>query len=158
MRALFSILFLAMFSSIYSCQLKVKKTEKIKVDSIKRPNPVKPVSKARIDSDKYADSAMTVVENLPEIKALSDRFNKENKHTSHHFALNVAQGPGKDFKYYWVRAGEDTHDHFAAYEHFYVDPKDFTIYYYDVVSGSVMTIDQWRKSGKDKWYKKKKPY
>ena len=154
MRALLSIIFLGIIFTTYSCEFKVKKTVKIKVDSIEKPKPVKTILKAEADSERFADSAMDVVGNLPEVKNLAARFNKENSDTSHHFAMNVPQGPGKDFKYYWVRVGEDTPDHFATWEHFYVDPKDFTVYYYDVLSDSVMTINQWRKSGKDKWYKK----
>jgi hypothetical protein len=155
MRTLISIIFIATIFAMSSCQSKVKKTVSIKVDSIQKPKQVMPASKAQVDSDKYADSAMDVVEKLPEVKYLLARFNKENKDTTHHFALNVPKAPGKDFKYYWVRVGEDTPDHFATYEHFYVDPKDFTVYYYDVTSDSVLTIDQWRKSGKDDLYKKR---
>jgi len=129
---------------------------KIKADSIEKPKRIKPMTKVGgADSDRYVDSAMSVVWDLPEVKNLSRWFYKQQPDTSHHFALDVPDGPHKDFNYYWVRVGEDTPDHFGTYENFCVSSKDFTVYHYNESGDSVITIDQWRKSGKDKWYKKK---
>jgi len=154
MKALLSFILLTVIFAICSCQTKVKKIVNIKSDSIQKPKPINRISKAEADSDKYVDSAMTAVEKLPEIRNLRIWFYNMKPDTSHHFALNVPEGPRKDLNYYWVRVGEDTPDHFGTYENFYVDAKSFTVYY-GVEQDSMLTIKQWRKSGKDKWYKKR---
>ncbi len=154
MRTLLSILFLAMIFAAYSCQLKVKKTVKIKVDSIEKPIMVEPISKAKPDSDKKADSALDVVSKLSEVDNLRRWFYRQKPDTSHHFALDVPDIPYIDFNFYRVRVGENTPDHFGVFEDFYVNANDFGVYHLNESRDAIISIAQWRKSGKDKWYKK----
>lgn len=145
---------------ICSCHSKANKTDRKAIDTPGKTVLAKQLLKAKADTERYEDSALTVVEKLPEVKTLKARFDKQNLDTSHHFALLLGRKPDTSFKYYWVEVGDDTPVRFETYENFYVDPKSFIVYYdyYDVVSDSVsvLTIDQWRKSGKDYLYKKKR--
>ena len=124
-------------------------------------NPRKAVSKSKIDvnesskaitdNDKNDSVAMAQIETLPEYKHLLTWHNKTNKDTSRHIAVLVEERPKKGSNYYQVTVGEDMPDHFVAMMHFYVDAKDQSIKYLDVETDSLITLKQWRNSGKDEW-------
>ena len=100
------------------------------------------------DSIKNDSIAMAQIEKLPEFKKLRERFNNLNHDTSNHFLVMVAEEPDTALKYYWVKVGEANPNSFHAWAHFYVDPKNLAVSYYDTVSDSLFTLEEWRKSGK----------
>jgi len=109
--------------------------------------------KTAVDSNKNDSIAMAQVEQLPEFNNILKWYQQENKDTSRHISVVIAQEPVKGFGYYWVKIGEDTPDHFVDMEHFYVDTAHLAVHYLDIEVDSVLTLDQWRKSGKDRWLK-----
>jgi hypothetical protein len=109
--------------------------------------------KTAADSDKNDSIAIAQVQQLPEFNRIFKWCQTTNKDTSRHFAVTIGQEPSEGFNNYWIRIGEDTPDHFVDIEQFYVDSKNLSVHYLDPVTDSAMTIEQWRKSGKDKWVK-----
>jgi hypothetical protein len=95
---------------------------------------------------------MAQVENLPEYKALKRQFLKLNHDTSNHFAVLLAARPNSSIRYYSVKLGENNAYRFHTWEQFYVDPKNLTITYYDIISDSVLTLNQWRKTKEYRQY------
>ena len=99
--------------------------------------------------DEKTDSVVqSLIERLPEFKILDARF-KKKLDLSHHLTLFTTQRPDSSFKFYWVQAGDDNPDRFEPWYNFYVNLKDSTVLFYDTVSDSILTMQQWRKSGKD---------
>jgi hypothetical protein len=102
-------------------------------------------------NDKNDTLAILQVKELPEVKEL-DRRITFNRDTTHYIVLTVEKRPDSKFKYYKVLVGDKGRDTFQPIFYFYVDPKKFSVFYYDAPSDSVFTLEQWRKSGKD-WIK-----
>lgn len=92
--------------------------------------------------------AMVQIEKLPEYKILLKQFHKLNHDNSNHFVVMLAARPNSSFKYYWIKLGEDNPNRFHEWAHFYVKTKNMAVYYYDTASDSILTLKQWRKSGK----------
>jgi hypothetical protein len=109
--------------------------------------------KTMADSDKNDSLAMAQVEQLPEFNNMLKWYQQANKDTSRHISVIISQEPTKGFGYYWVKVGEDAPGHFTDMEHFYVDTAHLAVHYLDMEYDSVLTLSQWRKSGKDKWLK-----
>lgn len=99
--------------------------------------------------DEKTDSSVnSLIERLPEFKNLELRF-KEKLDLSHHLALFSNRRPSAGFRFYEMQAGDDNPDRFEPMYDFYVDLKDSAVFFHDTISDSVLTISQWRKSGKD---------
>lgn len=104
--------------------------------------------KTTADSDRNDSIAIAQVDNLPEVKNLMKSFKKTNKDTTVHMAVLLAQRPDKSLNYYWIKVGMDGPYMFQTLMHFYVDPKDLSVRYYDPASDSTFTLAEWRKSSK----------
>jgi len=91
------------------------------------------------EEENTRDSAKTIKEKITkEILALPEmKFKKA--------AIRIESEPTDDEPYYTVRGGTDTEDHFATSHWFrvYTTPK-FEIKYYDVVSDTEMTLEEYR--------------
>lgn len=112
-----------------------------------------PPKLATPDSERNDSIAFAQIEKLREYERMQKSFDKTNKDTAYHFRILLHQEPEKGFKYYWMTVGEDGPYMFHTWEHFYVNAHDWSVYHYDTTSDSTLTIDQWRKSGKDGWMK-----
>jgi hypothetical protein len=130
-------IFLILSGLIFSCKQNAKSQSGLH----------KRVPNKEIDEKK--DSVATaLVECLPEFKNLGLRF-KKTLNSSHHLALLITQRPESSFKFYCVQAGDDNPDRFEPLYNFYVNLKDSSVFFYDTVADSVLTMQQWRKSGED---------
>lgn len=130
---------------IYSCNSNSVKTEStIKIELNQHP-----VTAA--DSNKNDSIAIAQVTVLPEFNNILKWFQKNNKDTTKHIGVIIGQEPVKEFKYYWVKIGVDGSDRFEDLEHFYVNDHDQTVHYLDMKTDSLMSLEQWRDSGKDTW-------
>jgi hypothetical protein len=134
-------------SIIYSCH---SKTRAKRNDSVQNTYAAQMPPKLP-GSDRNDTIAMQQVKQLSEVKEL-ERRNAYNRDSTQHIVEAVEKRPDSKFKYYKVVVGDKGPDKFQAIFHFYVYPKTWSVFYYDVSSDSVFTLDQWRKSGKD-WIK-----
>ena len=108
--------------------------------------------KTAADSNKNDSIAIAQVTALPEFNNILKSFQKTNKDTTQHIGVVIGQEPVKGFNYYWVKVGvNDSNDEFKDMEHFYVNSKDQTVHYLDIKTDSLMSLEQWRGSGKDNW-------
>jgi hypothetical protein len=137
---------LAVLFMVYSCSSNSQKTVSApKIDLNQHP-----VTAA--DSNKNDSIAIAQVTALPEFNNILKWFQKSNKDTTKQIGVIIGQEPIKDFKYYWVKVGvNDSNDEFKDLEHFYVNAKDQSVHYLDVKTDSLMSLEQWRGSGKDSW-------
>jgi len=107
--------------------------------------------KTAADSNKNDSIAIAQVTALPEFNNILKWFQKNNKDTTRHVGVVIGQEPVKGFDYYWVKIGVDHPDRFEDLEHFYVNAKDQSVHYLDIKTDSLMSLSQWRGSGKDSW-------
>jgi len=137
---------LFVFAITYSCNSNSAKTDAPKkIELILHPT-------TAADSDKNDSVAIAQVTALPEFNNILKWFQKNNKDTAtRHIGVIIGQEPVKEFKYYWVKVGVDGPDKFEDLEHFYVNDQDETVHYLDIKTDSLMSLDQWRNSGKDTW-------
>jgi len=147
MKYIFKAIF--MFSILIaacSCNSNTKKAAApIKIELNSNP-------KTAADSNKNDSIAIAQVTALPEFNNILKSFQKTNKDTTLHIGVVIGQEPVKGFNYFWVKVGvNDSNDEFKDMEHFYVNAKDQTVHYLDIKTDSLMSLDQWRNSGKDSW-------
>jgi hypothetical protein len=137
---------LGVIFAVWSCSSDSKKTataHKIELNQ----NP-----KTAADSNKNDSIAIAQVTALPEFNNILKSFQKNNKDTTQHIGVVIGQEPVKGFNYFWVKIGvNDSEDQFKDMEHFYVNAKDQTVHYLDIKTDSLMSLEQWRGSGKDSW-------
>lgn len=62
----------------------------------------------------------------------------------------IHKRPGKDFDHYWVKVVEDSGGSLITHFNFFIDPKSLEIRFFDAGKDRVMTLSQWRRSGKKK--------
>jgi len=137
---------LVVILAVYSCNSDSKKAAApIKIELNQNP-------KTPADSNKNDSIAIAQVTALPEFNNILKSFQKTNKDTTLHIGVVIGQEPVKGFNYFWVKVGvNDSNDEFKDMEHFYVNAKDQTVHYLDIKTDSLMSLDQWRNSGKDSW-------
>lgn len=147
MKAILKVLCVLMVGfAVWSCNSSSKKTVSTpKIELNQSP-------KTAADSNKNDSIAIAQVTALPEFNNILKSFQKTNKDTTQHIGVVIGQEPVKGFNYYWVKVGvNDSNDEFKDLEHFYVNSKDQTVHYLDIKTDSLMSLDQWRESGKDSW-------
>lgn len=145
-RIVLLFMLIAGMSIVYSCHSKAHAKHNDSTQSVytaKMPPKL-------LGNDKQDTPMMQRVKQLPEVKELERRITF-NRDTTHHIVFSVEKRPDSRFKYYKVLVGDKGRDTFQPIFHFYVDA-NLTVFYYDAPSDSVLTLDQWRKSGKD-WIK-----
>ena len=132
--------------AVWSCNSDAKKAFDVpKIELNQNP-------KTAADSNKNDSIAIAQVTALPEFNNILKSFQKTNKDTTQHIGVVIGQEPVKGFNYFWVKIGvNDSEDQFKDMEHFYVNSKDQTVHYLDIKTDSLMSLQQWRGSGKDNW-------
>jgi len=131
---------------VYACNSNTQKiAAPLKIELNQNP-------KTAADSNKNDSIAIAQVTALPEFNNILKSFQKNNKDTTQHIGVVIGQEPVKGFNYYWVKVGvNDNDDQFKDLEHFYVNSKDQSVHYLDIKTDSLMSLGQWRGSGKDSW-------
>jgi hypothetical protein len=131
---------------VYACNSSTQKiAAPLKIELNQNP-------KTAADSNKNDSIAIAQVTALPEFNNILKSFQKNNKDTTQHIGVVIGQEPVKGFNYYWVKVGvNDNDDQFKDLEHFYVNSKDQSVHYLDIKTDSLMSLGQWRGSGKDSW-------
>ncbi|MHB8207598.1 hypothetical protein [Mucilaginibacter sp.] len=131
---------------VYACNSSTQKVAApIKIELNLNP-------KTAADSNKNDSVAIAQVTALPEFNNILKWFQKNNKDTTKHIGVVIGQEPVKGFNYFWVKIGvNDSDDQFKDLEHFYINSKDQSVHYLDIKTDSLMSLEQWRGSGKDSW-------
>ena len=131
---------------VYACNSNTQKiAAPLKIELNQNP-------KTAADSNKNDSIAIAQVTALPEFNNILKSFQKNNKDTTQHIGVVIGQEPVKGFNYYWVKVGvNDNDDQFKDLEHFYVNSKDQSVHYLDIKTDSLISLGQWRGSGKDSW-------
>ena len=102
----------------------------------------KPKEDTHIKITNTEDKLIGKVWQLPEVKALSDKIERESK-GKRHLVGRISSTPSDDQEYYGVSVAEDNGEALATYFEFRIYP-DNTMYYYDVVEDQELTLKEWR--------------
>ena len=76
-----------------------------------------------------------------------DTIDSLSNHTKG-IALMIVERPNDGLPYFSVKVGYDGDTRFETYYLFYVDPKTLAVKIEDILSGEVLTLDEWRKQKK----------
>ncbi len=89
------------------------------------------------------DKIMNVVMSLPEVKKANAYIDSISKHKKGIAAIiNEPENGETD---YGVRVGYNGDERFEVYYFFYVDPKNFQIKILNIITDSVISVEEWRK-------------
>lgn len=102
----------------------------------------KPKKETHIQITNTEDKLINQVWQLPEVRALSDKIERESK-GKRHLVGRISSSPSDDQEYYGVSISEDNGEALATYFEFRIYP-DNSIYYYDVVEDQELTLKEWR--------------
>lgn len=102
----------------------------------------KPTEDTHVQNTRTEDKLIVKVWNLPEVKALSDKVERESK-GKRHLVGRISSFPSDDQEYYGISISEDNGEALATYFEFRIYP-DNSIYYYDVVEDRELTLKEWR--------------
>jgi hypothetical protein len=115
--------------------------EEPKADPEKK-EPKKPKGDTHIQVTDTEDKLIGKVWQLPEVKMLSDKIERESK-GKRHLVGRISSEPSDDQEYYGVSVSEDNGEALATYFEFRIYP-DNSIYYYDPVEDEELTLKEWR--------------
>lgn len=102
----------------------------------------KPTKDTHIKITNTEDKLISQVWQLPEVKNLSDKIERESK-GKRHLVGRISSTPSDDQEYYGVSVSEDNGEALATYFEFRIYP-DNSLYYYDVVEDQELTLKEWR--------------
>ncbi|WP_341902179.1 hypothetical protein [Fluviicola taffensis] len=102
----------------------------------------KPKEDTHVKITHTEDKLIDLVWQLPEVKSLSDKIERESK-GKRHLVGRISSTPSDDQEYYGVSVAEDNGEALATYFEFRIYP-DNTMYYYDVVEDQELTLKEWR--------------
>lgn len=107
-----------------------------------KKEPKKPKGDTHIKITNTEDKLISQVWQLPEVKSLSDKIERESK-GKRHLVGRISSTPSDDQEYYGVSVAEDNGEALATYFEFRIYP-DNTMYYYDVVEDQELSLKEWR--------------
>lgn len=102
----------------------------------------KPKKDTHVKISKTEDRLIDEIWELPEVKALSDKIERESK-GKRHLVGRISSEPSDDQEYYGISIAEDNGEALATYFEFRIYP-DNSIYYYDVVEDQELSLKEWR--------------
>jgi hypothetical protein len=102
----------------------------------------KPIEDTHVKITNTEDQLISKVWQLPEVKALSDKIERESK-GKRHLVGRIASQPSDDQEYYGISIAEDNGEALATYFEFRIYP-DKSIYYYDPVEDQELSLKEWR--------------
>ncbi len=120
-------------------------TQSIKEEATPEPEKKetkKPKGDTHVQITDTEDKLISKVWQLPEVKTLSDKIERESK-GKRHLVGRISSNPSDDQEYYGVSVSEDNGEALATYFEFRIYP-DNSIYYYDVVEDQELTLKEWR--------------
>lgn len=107
-----------------------------------KKEPKKLTGDMHVQNTRTEDNLIGKIWNLPEVKALSDKIERESK-GKRHLVGRISSSPSDDQEYYGISISEDNGEALATYFEFRIYP-DNSIYYYDVAEDREMTLKEWR--------------
>lgn len=102
----------------------------------------KPTKDTHVKITNTEDKLIDKIWQLPEVKSLSDKIERESK-GKRHLVGRISSTPSDDQEYYGVSVSEDNGEALATYFEFRIYP-DNSIYYYDAVEDQELTLKEWR--------------
>lgn len=102
----------------------------------------KPKKDTHIQITDTEDQLISKVWQIPEVKAMADKIERESK-GKRHLVGRISSTPSDDQEYYGISIAEDNGEALATYFDFRIYP-DNSIYYYDVVEDRELTLKEWR--------------
>ena len=84
---------------------------------------------------------------IAEVQESNRQIDSLSNHTKG-IALMIVERPNDGLPYFSVKVGYDGDTRFETYYLFYVDPKTLAVKIEDILSGEVLTLDEWRKQKK----------
>ena len=97
---------------------------------------------------KYACNTGTVIEKINKLPEIEKQQKYIYSITNHRHGVSYMVDDEKIDKkeYFRIKTGYNGETHWETYQIFYVDKRTCSLYYYDTVSGNLLTIEQWRNS------------
>ena len=89
------------------------------------------------------DKIMDAVMSLPEVKKANAYIDSISNHKKG--IAGIMSEPEKGETDYGVRVGYNGEERFEVYYFFYVDPKNFQIKILNIITDSVISVEEWRK-------------
>ncbi|MGL6127536.1 hypothetical protein [Chryseobacterium artocarpi] len=71
-----------------------------------------------------------------------------HKNSNQKIVFEIDESVYNNKKYYIIKEEQEGEFHNSVWNIFYVDKKDCSLYYYDTVSGNLLTLEKWRLLGK----------
>jgi hypothetical protein len=102
----------------------------------------KPKEDTHVKITNTEDQLISKVWQLPEVKDLSAKIERESK-GKRHLVGRISSQPSDDQEYYGVSVAEDNGEALATYFEFRIYP-DKSIYYYDPVEDQELSLKEWR--------------
>jgi hypothetical protein len=90
------------------------------------------------------DAVVKKVMALPEVQKGDAYIDSFSKH-QHGISILIQRRPGNGVDYYWLQAGYNGDLRYEPYFNFYVYPPKLTIKFYDTVTDSVYSLEEWRR-------------
>lgn len=81
---------------------------------------------------------------IAEVQESNRQIDSLSNHTKG-IALIIVERPSGGLPYFSVKVGYDGDTRFETYYLFYVEPKTLDVKIEDILSGEVLTLDEWRK-------------
>ena len=93
-------------------------------------------------SDVNEEHAIDMIFQIPEIVSLST--NEKYQSLGKKLNLITNRKPDSMFKYYWITVGLADDNRFEPLHDFYVLPQKKQIYYFDFITDSLLSLNDWR--------------
>ena len=105
----------------------------------------KQVQKVKVDTVSQENKVIGLIQELEEVrnKTLEVEKLSQGKRT---LATYVESPPTQEDPNYWVKVAEDNGDAYVTYYTFTVNPKGYSISFYEPVEGNLITLAEWRKT------------
>jgi hypothetical protein len=146
----FSILLLLIFISLSCNQASEKSDNFNKIDTGKTSNTTSTFSSKQNDSsiiyNQLKEKVTDTIFKLPEVKERAKYIEQKTK-GKRHLMIWIADTPNLPVrKYYWVKVGEDNGMSLVTHFNFFVYFDSMRIMYLDVIHGTEINLDAWRRN------------
>jgi len=99
-------------------------------------------------NDSIENKIVDTIFKLKEVKQRASYIKKVTK-GKRHLSIFIEGEPSQENPYYWIKVWEDNGSNFVTHFHFFVYPNPFEIKFYDVVTDTAISLEEWRRQMKN---------
>ncbi|TDO19333.1 hypothetical protein CLV32_4573 [Pedobacter duraquae] len=105
----------------------------------------KQVQKLKADTVSQESKVIDLILDLEEVRNRTQGVEKESQ-GKRTLATYVESPPTREDPNYWVKVAEDNGYAYVTYYTFTVNPKDYSISFYEPIEGNLITLAEWRRT------------